>query len=206
MRHGISKKWLSIGLFMGCLGIASLAYAHGEITDSVSTTISSAYPATHNTGTWADFPKLHPMIVHFPIVLLILAAVVQFISFFVFHRELSWVSMCLLVLGFIAAYLASGIFHGGDPDPSMLDPVSRATFEKHALYANYTLWISGIASVVKCISHFIGKRKRWTEIIALIFMIASVYTVAVAADMGARLVHIDAIGVQGRMLPAEDSM
>jgi len=178
-------------------------FAHGG-GDSLTTTISSHYPATHNTGTLHDFPTLHPLVVHFPIVFLILSFMIQAISFFVFKKELSWVSVFLVVLGFIGAYLASGLFHGGDPPLSMLDPLTRATFEQHEQFASYTVWISCIAAIAKIISHFVLQRKRWAEIIVLILMAASVYTITITGDMGARLVHIDAIGVQGRMLPHED--
>lgn len=168
-------------------------------------TISNAYPASHNTGTLADFPKLHPLVIHFPIVFLILAFIIQIVSFFVYKNELSWVTVFLVVLGFIGAYLATNFFHGGDPNLSALDPISRATFERHEQYASYTVWISGIAALIKIISHFFFKRKLWTEIIAVILMAGAVYTITITGDMGARLVHIDAIGVQGNKIPAEDT-
>lgn len=192
------------------LTITAIAYA-GD--DTLTTTLSNAYPAAHNTGSLSDFPKLHPLVVHFPIVFLILAFFIQLVSFFVFKpnkeqtgKELSWVVLFLVVLGFIGAYLASNSFHGGDPDLTKLDAITRATFEKHEQYASYTVWISGFAALAKIISHFFFKRKLVSEIITLILMAGSVYTIAVTGDMGARLVHIDAIGVQGREIPADDDM
>ena len=200
-------KKISFGLLLMvcCVLIASIAYCHGG-DDSVTTTISSAYPAAHNTGTLADFPKLHPMVVHIPIMFLILAFIAQVVSFMVFKREMSWVALVLVVTGFIGAYLASGVFHGGDPNLSLLDPVSRATFERHEHYANYTVWLSGIAALAKIISQFFLKRKKLPEIIVVILLAAATYTVVVTGDMGARLVHIDGIGVQGRYIPAHDDM
>ncbi|HVV54115.1 MAG TPA: hypothetical protein VHC47_02250, partial [Mucilaginibacter sp.] len=127
-------------------------------------------------------------------------------SFFVFKRELSWVTLLLVIAGFIGAWLASGIFHGGDPNLSLLDPVSRATFEKHDQYAGYTVWLSGVAALGKIISHFFLKRKPVYELIVTLLLAACSYTVIVAGDMGARLVHIDGIGVQGRDIPAHDDM
>jgi len=210
--QNFQKKYLAGWLTLGCLLVAFTAFAHGG-GDTLTTTLSNAYPAAHNTGSFADFPKMHPLVVHFPIVFLILAFIIQMASFFVFKlnkmqggKELSWVVLFLVVLGFIGAYLASNIFHGGDPDLSKLGPVTRTTFEKHEHYANYTVWISGFAALAKIVSHFFFKRKLVAEVIAVVLMTGSVYTIAVTGDMGARLVHIDGIGVQDRGIPAEDNM
>lgn len=188
-----------------CLLITTAAFSQGH-KDSVMVALSSAYPAAHNSGTMADFPKLHPMVVHFPIVFLMLAFIGQIISFMVFRRELSWVTLVLVVIGFIGAYLSAGIFHGGDPNLSLLDPVTRATFEKHEQYANYTVWVSGVAALAKIVSHFFLKRKIVPEIIVLLLLATASYTIAVTGDMGGRLVHIDGVGVQGNKLPAHDDM
>lgn len=172
---------------------------------TINDSASVAFQEAHNSGTLKDFPRLHPLVVHFPIVFIILAFIIQIISFFVYKKQLSWVTLFLIVLGFIGAYVASNIFHGGDPDLSTLSTIARENFEKHEQYAHYTVWISGIAALVKIISHFIFKRKLWTEIIAVILMAGAVYTITITGDMGARLVHIDAIGVQGNKIPAEDT-
>lgn len=50
-----------------------------------------------------DFPTLHPLVVHFPIVLLLLAALSQIAGLFVFNNELSWVTLFLIASGFIGA-------------------------------------------------------------------------------------------------------
>lgn len=176
-------------------------YQSPTINDSASI----AYQKAHNTGTLSDFPRLHPLVVHFPIVFIILAFIVQIISFFVFKYELSWVSLFLIVLGFIGAFIATNVFHGGDPDLPALSEIARRTFEKHEQFAHYTEWISGIAAVAKIISHFVFKRKLWTGIIVAILMAGAVYAIHTTGDMGARLVHIDAIGVQGNRIPLHDA-
>ncbi|MGH2645256.1 MAG: DUF2231 domain-containing protein, partial [Chitinophagaceae bacterium] len=176
-------------------------YQSPTLNDSASI----AYQEAHNTGTLADFPRLHPLIVHFPIVFILLAFIVQIISFFVFKKELSWVSLFLIVLGFIGAYIATNILHGGDPDLPTLSEIARKTFERHEQFAHYTEWISGIASVAKIISHFVFKRKLWTGIVVAVLMAGAVYAIIVTGDQGARLVHIDAIGVQGNRIPLHDT-
>lgn len=181
-------------LILGCIFIATIAYSR-ETADSVSTTISSAYPAAHNTGTLADFPKLHPLVIHIPVMFIILALFSQLASFFVFKRELSWVTLVLIAGGFIGAVLASGIFHGGDLNLSQVGPITRATFKKHDQYATYTVWLSGIAALLKTISHFFLKLKTLGEAVTTVLLAAAVYAVVITGDMGARLVHIDGVGV-----------
>lgn len=166
---------------------------------------SFAYERAHNTGSLTDFPRLHPLVVHFPIVFILLAFVIQIISFFVYKRELSWAALFLIVLGFIGAFIATNLFHGGDPNLSTLDPIAKATFEKHEHYAQLTEVFSGVAAIVKIISHFIFKKNLWVRLIATILMGCAVYAIHTTGEMGARLVHIDAIGVQGNKIPLHDN-
>jgi len=163
-----------------------------------------SYIEAHNTGSLEDFPKLHPMIVHFPIVLIILALISQLLSFFIFKNELSWATIILITGGFVGAIFASYIIHGGDPDLSLLHPIVKETFEKHEKYANLTVWLSGIAMLFKFISHFIFKKKLISEIIVACLLLGATYTIAVTGDMGARLVYIQTIGVQGNQIPEHD--
>lgn len=205
-------KYFSLLLVTLLLAIPAFAHGGDDTPTSgnkvqlstINDSASVAYQEAHNTGTLEDFPRLHPLVVHFPIVFLILAFIIQIVSFFVYKKELSWVTLFLIVLGFIGAYVAANIFHGGDPDLSALSAIARDNFEKHEQFAHYTVWISSIAAVVKILSHFVFKRKLWTEIIAAILMTGAVYTITITGDMGGRLVHIDAIGVQGNKIPLHD--
>jgi len=163
-----------------------------------------SYQSTHNTGTLADFPRLHPMIVHFPIVLLLLAFITQVCSFFFLKKELGYITLVLVAGGFAGAYIAAFIIHGGDPNLKTLDAISRSNFEQHELYAYYTVWLSGIATLVKTLSQFVFKKHLISEILVTLLLVGSAYTITVTGDMGARLVHIDAIGVQGNKIPAHD--
>ncbi|MGF7232858.1 DUF2231 domain-containing protein [Arachidicoccus sp.] len=204
MRRSQKRYLTAILSIMGIfIAVASLAQVGN---DTISTIINHSYPAAHNTGTLADFPKLHPLVVHFPIVFLILAFFTQIVSLFVYKKELSWVTLFLVVLGFIGAYLASNLFHGGDPNPSLLDPITRITFQRHEQYATYTVWLSAVAAFIKIVSHFFFKRKLITEILATFLLAGAAYTITVTGDLGARLVHIDALGVQGNQIPAQDDM
>src|SRR5690606_450143 len=58
------------------------------------------------TADLADFPTIHPLIVHFAIVLLIVGAILAVVNIYFIKKELAWTAFALVLVGFIAAYLA----------------------------------------------------------------------------------------------------
>jgi uncharacterized membrane protein len=153
------------------------------------------------TAGWEDFPNLHPLIVHFPIVLLVIAAFFQIGGFFVFKKEISWMVLIIVVLGFLGAYIAGRFVH---PHTHELTEQATKVLEEHELYANWTIWLSGIAVVLKIGSHFLLKQKIWAEMIVAAVLLASAYTVSMAGHHGAQLVHIEGVGPQGNYLETEE--
>jgi len=146
---------------------------------------------------FSDFPTLHPLVVHFPIVLLLLAALLQFTGFFVFKPQLSWITMGFLLLGVIGAWVASNPFH---PHTSALTGNAAWLLEQHEKYASLTFWTGLAALVVKIISHFFLKRKLWVEIVVFALLVTTTYFVSTAAHFGAQLTHIEGVGPQGHHL------
>lgn len=145
------------------------------------------------------FPNYHPLIVHFPIVLLLMAVVFQLISFFYFKREFSIVTLILLALGVITAWLASNTFHAM---PGELSGRAKEIFTIHEQMASLTWWFSLIALLLKIPSHFYFRQKWWTEAAVTVLLITSAVTVSIAGHHGAMLVYMQGIGPQGKYLEA----
>ncbi len=148
-------------------------------------------------ATWKDFPSVHPLIVHFPIVFLLLAFFAQLAAIFFWKRELSLITLILLVAGFLGAYVAGNLFH---PHTNELNELARQVLEKHERYADLALWLSGIGSLLKIVSHFFLNRKIWAEAAVVLLLIGAAWSVSIAGHYGATLVHLHGVGPQGAHL------
>jgi uncharacterized membrane protein len=144
-----------------------------------------------------DFPNYHPLVVHFPIVLLIFAGVFQILAFFVYRNEFSIATLILLALGTVSVWLASNTFHA---HPANLPEQMNALFESHELMAKYTWWLALAALAGKVVSHFFIKRKWWSEALIVILLVGAAITVSIAGHHGAQLVHMGGVGPQGNYL------
>ena len=148
------------------------------------------------------FPTLHPMVVHFPIVLLLLALFTQFVALFVFRKELNWITLFLIFGGLIGAYIAGQLVH---PHTTGLTETASWVLEKHEKFADYTLWTALVAFILKIVSQFLLKNKIWMEIIILAVLAFSAYSVSETSHYGAQLLHIEGVGAQGNYIELPDA-
>jgi uncharacterized membrane protein len=215
-----------ISIFL--LSVFALAvFAHGkekhekEIQDAVVSAPEQAHqheaadekekPVAHShqhrtsgtTALFSDFPSLHPLVVHFPIVLLLMAFILQAASLFVFREPLSWVVLITLAFGFAGAIIAGKYVH-----PHTTDTISEhaaLVLAEHERFASLTIWFSGAGLLLKIVSRFFLKRKLWAEIIITIVLLGAAISVGIAGHHGAQLVHIEGIGAQGNFLETNHS-
>ena len=148
-----------------------------------------------------EFPTLHPLIVHFPIMLLMLAAVIQIIGLAVFKREFGWLVVGLALAGVVSAWLSSNIFH---PHTIGLSPAAQQILIEHEQYADITFWLGFVGLVLKAASMLLLKMKWWVEAAATIVLVGAAVAVALAGHHGAELVHKFGIGPKGQYLDLHD--
>src|SRR5215216_4691490 len=147
-----------------------------------------------------EFPNLHPLAVHFPLLLLMVAAVMQFVVVYRKIKIYNATVTAITVFGFISAALAVTNFHAHPAHN--INPVAHKIFEGHERFAFFTLWLSGIGSIIKIAGTVWDK--KWIEIAALFILLSSAVTVAVAGHYGSELVYKQGIGPKGEMLEEED--
>jgi uncharacterized membrane protein len=151
-----------------------------------------------------DFPSLHPLATHFPIVLILLAAAFQAVLVWKDWKQIRWATLLIMATAFFSALAASTIFHA---EPSADAPkAAMEMFEQHEKYAWLTLWMSGITLFLKSIGIFFKINRRLYEVIVLIAAIIAAVFLSIAGHHGARLVHVAGVGPMGRYLMKEHGM
>lgn len=147
-----------------------------------------------------SFPNLHPLVVHFPIVLLLLAGLLQLIQLFVLNRNLDWVILLCVGVGFIGAYIAGVYAH---PHTHNLTEAAKKVLEQHDKFAEWTIYASALGAVLKLGSLFLIRKKRLFEIAVFLILGLAAFSVSEAGHYGAQLVYLEGVGPQGKYLETE---
>ena len=146
---------------------------------------------------FSDFPNLHPLVVHLPIVLLLLSAALQALLVYKDWPPVKWITMGVMAGGFLGALAASTVFHAL---PAGLAPRAAAVFAAHEQFASYTLWLSGITLLLAGIGKYFQIERRAYEVLVLVSAVATAGVLSVAGHRGAQLVYVEGVGPQGRLL------
>jgi hypothetical protein len=104
-----------------------------------------------------DFPNYHPMIVHFPIVLLLLAAVMQLVGFGVKNKGFHYTILVFAVLGYASAYFAAAWRHP-QIEREAVSAAVLAIFDEHQLYARWSVYLGGAGAVLKGVELYFRQR------------------------------------------------
>ena len=144
-----------------------------------------------------DFPNLHPLVVHFPIVLILIGAALQAVLVFKDWPPVRWITLVVMAGGFAGALAASTVFHAM---PMGLSPQVSEVFSAHEQYASYALWLSGITLLLGGVGEFFQLRRRAFDILVLVSALAAAGAVSVAGHHGAQLVYIAGVGPQGHLV------
>ncbi|MBO6495522.1 MULTISPECIES: DUF2231 domain-containing protein [Roseivirga] len=141
---------------------------------------------------WA--PNLHPMIIHFPIALWMLAVLFDFSLVF---RTKEWLRRAAIWMYVIGAISALAAFLSGS---QAIDLVSvpmqgEVTASKHSDWAHYTLYYLGGYALLRLFIFWQRlDKKKWVLILLFILGATGMVLVAKTADLGGKLVYKYGVG------------
>lgn len=142
-----------------------------------------------------DTQYIHPMIVHFPIALLIvglLADIIGILSKKEFFSKAGFYLLILGTLGVIAAFITGNLAGEGVTEAGSL----KQALENHEDAAELSIWLISAAAVVRIIFAVMKKYTGILKWIAFALFLIGVLSIARTGYYGGELVFKHAAGVQ----------
>ena len=142
-----------------------------------------------------DLTHIHPMLVHFPIALLIVGFLSETIGLITKKEFFSTAGFYLLLLGTAgvgAAYLSGDNAGDGITEVGAL----KLALETHEGAAELTLWLAGVAAVSRIAVVFLKKYSGMYKAVAYVLFLFAVLSVGRTGFYGGELVYKHAAGVQ----------
>lgn len=211
---------LALTLWLACGAVQQPAFAHGDEdhgkkdtlqqspttpTASQADTDASVHEAVEPAASdavvgraaWADFPTMHPLVVHFPVVLLPVALLLQLLSFFYRKEGVHLAVWLCLLLGFAGAWIAGEYVH---PHTHGLSAQAQWVLDQHDRFADWTVWLSLAALVLKSATLWLRRQVLAIEVATVLVLAGAAWSVTEAGHYGAQLVHVEGVGPQGEFL------
>ncbi|MFA5805852.1 MAG: DUF2231 domain-containing protein [Melioribacteraceae bacterium] len=142
---------------------------------------------------WA--PNIHPMIVHFPIALLIAAVLLDVLGLFL--KRFNWLEKSAFVLYAIGTIMLIITFFTGRSASDGLDIPANviSSVNDHADWAEITMWFFIIYSIVRLSVGFWLKKLNKTIVVPVVLVaFVGVYFLFHTAEYGAKLVYGHGLG------------
>lgn len=155
----------------------------------------SAFDKWFTFAPWSDFSTLHPLVVHFPVVLLPIGTLFLALGLAFRQRALEWTAAGFLGTGWLSGLLASTMFH---PHVDALTLLAREALEAHEFWAGLALWLSAPAAVLAAVrTRMRPSRARMAlAVLALLLSVGASLAVMAAGHHGATLTHIHRVGAE----------
>jgi len=135
-------------------------------------------------------PHLHPMIVHFPIALFLMALVLDILNFITkketFHQS-------ALTLYVIAALMTPLVVKTGIWEATKIG-LSHPLLDKHRTFALWTMWTSLMSLPLLWLIK--KEADKYFRILFLVFLITTTILVSIGADKGGRMVYEYGVGIE----------
>lgn len=143
--------------------------------------------------------QLHPLVVHFPIVLFYLYIILEVTNFFIKKKELEKFILSFLIIGVIGGIIS--VLTGNQTFQYLSESSSLTQYhiyfiEKHEYFASITMWYFLGVLVLKL--YFFLKKKNDTRLhyIFIIFAFGGSVILYKTAEWGGKLVYKFGIGTE----------
>jgi uncharacterized membrane protein len=135
-----------------------------------------------------DYTHLHPMTVHFPIVLIILGFLFETYSMFLGKDKpcLSKIGFYIMLIGTLAAVSA---FFSGDLFTEELNGKAGELEETHELFAKITMYVMIAATLLRSYIFFMHKENSWKKWLVYFMYAIAFASVVYTGLLGGTLVY-----------------
>jgi len=141
---------------------------------------------------------LHPAIVHFPIVLILLGTVAAIIAVFVRRWHLPWIAAALLILGAIGGFAATWTGSQAEETIGELPESTEQILEEHEEWGERARNVAAFAAVLAVLAASLGRFpliSRPTAFAVAMLALGASYCVAQAGHYGGLLVYKHGVGI-----------
>jgi len=154
---------------------------------------------------WA--PNIHPMIVHFPVVLLMFAVLFDVIGLFL--PKFDWLKKSAIVLFFLGTIAAAVAFLTGRAASDGLNIPTNVinAVNDHADWAEITLWFFSIYTIIRLTTGYFSKSLKKVIVIPIILIgLLGIYFLYQTGDHGAKLVFGYGLGTGNIIIEKDGSV
>ena len=148
-------------------------------------------------------PNIHPLIVHFPIALLVFAVLMNGLTFILPRNW--WDEFKTTILYCFGTLCTIGAFYTGNQAVDTIYVVVEAQkiLSEHADWAKITTWYFVIYSSIRILLHYIGGlEKKWLQLLMFFLVIPAIYTLHKTGENGTKMVYGFGAGT-GQLLEKE---
>jgi uncharacterized membrane protein len=176
---------------------------HEEVAESPAESVEQSSPATEegevtaSSNPLSEFPTLHPLVVHFPIVLLLLAPMFELGGLLMRKRDLRTVATLLAVGGLAGAFVAANVVH---PHTTGLSSEAQQALAAHERYAVLAQWMALLAVLAKLAGRLRRFRIPALDIVGVLLLALAAGAVSAAGHYGGELTHLHGVGPRGAYL------
>lgn len=141
--------------------------------------------------------KLHPIVIHFPIVLFIFYIFLELVNLHAANLSIKKTSLLILFFGVIGGIVSvltgNQSFQVIQSNP-VLTQLHRIIISEHEYYATITVWYFFVILVFQIFQFLKNKKQVRKQYIFIIFAVVGLYLIYQTAKIGGQLVYKFGIG------------